>query len=135
MSETAKETMQSDQVNILEIDGNKISITGQLLNITKDILQKVSKYKRSGGDCFDTTESEIDNGNSNGCFINLTLPRHVLPAIKKGDIYIAYDDPLSKDVDRVIFTGKENEVGQAIENFYSNGYHYGKDFKFRTKVG
>lgn len=121
----------------LEFEGIQCLIVGEIPeDIKYEILGHTVSYRRKGSDCFDATEQEIKTNKANGCFLNTFSPRHVFPAIIRENLFIGYDEPLDKEVNTVIFSGSEIQVGKAAEDFYSIGdYPYGRHFIFQTEVG
>lgn len=118
---------------VKDFDGKQLLIIGALPEGSESVLQLLIKYKRHGGDCFDSTESEIKKGAAQGCYINMSLPRHVFPTLVKGEDFIGYDDPLG-GYDLVIFSGKQDVVGKAADDFFSINHPYGKGFVFQKTV-
>lgn len=118
---------------VKEIADQRILILGHLSESCEEMIKMMSKYKRKGSDCFEATEKEIASGRANGCFVNLNLPRHVLPSVRKGELFVGYDNPLGR-FDCVIFAGDETQVRKSIGDFFSIDYPYGKDFVFQNNL-
>lgn len=120
-------------VTKLETDTKKLVVLGTYDQELRPVLDQLSAYTRSGGDCAIETQRELNKGRANGYFETQYSPNHWVPCVISNNTVIAYDSLSDQNFDNIFFVGSISEVIRYLNTYFTTYYKYGGKFEFQTE--